>query len=85
LRTRAVISAFEAWDQTAKNWINLPAGTVVRNYHIGFNKKLGSENALNPYTAEFDLDSGRYSCPLHTFQARTELVSDSFALAEQNS
>ena len=81
---RAVISAFEAWDSASRNWLTLRTGTVVRNYRIEFNKRLGADGSLNPYIAEFDIEEGRYACALHTFQARTEFLSDTPALSERS-
>ena len=82
MRFSAIISAFDAWDSTSREWVKLREGVIARNCHVGFSKSLGAEGGVHPYTAEFEADGRRYSCPLHTFQARTEFIVEAPAPAD---
>ena len=68
---REIISRFVAWDVDVGSKSVLEPGTILSACRILRNHAPGAE----PYVVEFDCDGHRYSCPLFTFQARTQTLA----------
>ena len=65
---REVIRPLEAWDRDdCSTWLLTP-GALLSGCRVQRNHAPGAE----PYVVEFGFGGHRYSCPLVTFQARTQ-------------
>ena len=58
------------WDMDVCSTSLLPPGTILSACRILRNRAAGTE----PYVMEFDSAGHRYSCPLFTFQPRTQAL-----------
>jgi hypothetical protein len=68
---REIIRPLAAWDMDDCSTSLLPQGTLVSACRILRNHAAGDE----PYVMEFDSGGHRYSCPLFTFQPRTQALT----------
>lgn len=68
---REVIRPLAAWDKDVCATSVLQPGTLLSACRILRNHAAGAE----PYAMEFDSAGHRYSCPLFTFQPRTQALT----------
>jgi len=68
---REIVRPLAAWDVDDKSTRIIEPGAVISECRILRNRAPGAE----PYVMEFEFGGHRCSCPLFTFQPRTQALS----------
>jgi hypothetical protein len=68
---REIIKPLAVWDRDFCSTSVLQPGAILSACRILRNRAAGTE----PYVMEFDSAGHRYSCPLFTFQPRTQALT----------
>ncbi len=78
--TREIISGLNVWDIAARESVRLEAGLPVSVLRIWCEPLGGSSES--PYLTEFECCGRTYTCPLYSFQARTQTAEMESAASE---
>jgi len=78
---RETISHLEVWDVAARENVLLEAGLPVSVLRLRCEPPGGASGT--PYLTEFECRGRVYTCPLYSFQARTQTARMDFAATEQ--